>query len=210
MTSDLRLDWASAEAAQFACERWHYSGCTPAFKCVRVGVWESGKFIGVVLFGQGANNNIGGPFGVQMHEVCELTRIALNKHIAPVSRIGSMALRFLRRHCPGIRVVVSYADTAQGHHGGIYQAMGWIYTGESEARPFRVNGELHHPKSLYSVYGRNGNSVEWLREHVDPKAERIQSVKHRYVMPLDPEMRAQLLPQALPYPKRVADAVTEA
>jgi len=30
--------------------------------------------------------------------------------------------------CPN--VVVSYADTSQNHHGYIYQATNWIYTGK--------------------------------------------------------------------------------
>lgn len=31
-------------------------------------------------------------------------------------------------------ILVSYADSAQGHHGYIYQATNWIYTGISAKR----------------------------------------------------------------------------
>ena len=61
----LKIDWASFEAAKHACEKWHYSGVIPVGKLVKVGAWENDKFIGVVLFGRGANNNMynSGGFG---------------------------------------------------------------------------------------------------------------------------------------------------
>ena len=50
----LKLDWATHEAATYAVEHWHYSHTMPKSKLVKIGVWEDGKFIGVVLFGVGA------------------------------------------------------------------------------------------------------------------------------------------------------------
>jgi len=38
-------------------------------------------------------------------------------------------LRKLKKHAKGLKLVVSYADFNQGHHGGIYQATNWIYVG---------------------------------------------------------------------------------
>jgi hypothetical protein len=197
------MDWATPQAAAFACRRWHYSRCVPVFKCVRVGVWEGGQFVGVVLFGQGATPEIGSPYGLAGTEVCELTRVALDSHRSPVSRIVAIALRMLRKQCPGLRLVVSFADGAQGHHGGIYQAGGWVYAGGSQTHAYRVNGALVHPKTLHSRYGKGGQSIPWLRANIDPKAERIASgFKHRYLMPIDDDMRAKILPLSKPYPKR--------
>jgi hypothetical protein len=51
------MDWATHAAAVYACRHWHYSGCMPAGKTVKVGAWELGRFIGCVIFGRGANNN---------------------------------------------------------------------------------------------------------------------------------------------------------
>jgi hypothetical protein len=48
-----------------------------------------------------------------------------------------------------------------------------------------------------------------LRANVDPNAERIVAgFKHRYLMPLDNEMRAKIEPLRKPYPKRVKQAMT--
>jgi hypothetical protein len=202
MTAKLTVGWATAEAARYACTHWHYSRCVPVFKCVRIGVWEDGAFIGVVLFGQGATPEIGSPYGLLRTEICELTRVALTTHRTPVSRIIAIAIRFLRKQCPGLRAIVSFADMAQGHYGGIYQAGGWLYIGGAEQHAYMVNGKTVHPKTLHSRYGKGGQSIPWLRANVDPKAARVVSgFKHRYLMPLDADMRARLMPLVKPYPK---------
>lgn len=206
---DLRIDWATAEAARYACMNWHYSKCVPVFKAVRIGVWEGGKFIGVVLFGQGATPEIGSPYGLKQTEICELTRVALTKHTAPVSKIIALALRFLKKQSPGLQMVVSFADAGQGHHGGIYQAGGWVYAGGAETHGYRVNGVVVHPKTLHSRHGKGGQSIPWLRSNVDPNAERIiAGFKHRYLMPLNKDMSAKIALLAKPYPKRVKQAMT--
>lgn len=201
---ELKIDWATAEAARYACEKWHYSRCVPVFKCVRIGVWEGGEFIGVVLFGQGATPEIGTPYQLSQQEICELTRVALRKHQWPVSRIIAIAMRFLKSHCPRLRLIVSFADASKGHHGGIYQAGGWIYAGGAETHGYYVNGEIVHPKTLHSRYGKGGQSIPWLRANVDKNATRVVSgFKHRYLMPLDADMRKRIEPRRQPYPKRV-------
>jgi hypothetical protein len=211
MSSSLRLDWCSHEAAKYAVEHWHYSGTMPVGKLVRVGVWEEGRFIGVVIFGRGAIYRIGDPFGLPQTEVCELVRVALRGHSVPVSRIGSLSVRMLKRHCPGLRLIVSYADPKEGHAGIIYQAMNWVYTGTQSAAWKMVNGEVVHPRSLYSRYGTH--ALSYLRTHVDPHSKLVRMPgKHKYLYPLDPEVRTRIAPLARPYPKRpcvgsiVADA----
>lgn len=200
--AELRIDWATHEAAKYACEHWHYSKRIPSAS-LKIGVWERNKFIGVVIFGRGAASEIGSPYNLPQTEICELVRIALNKHESPVTRIVSIALKFLVRKCPGVRMVVSFSDTAQNHHGGIYQGGGWVYVGGSAYHAYLVKGKMIHPKTLHSLYGVGGQSVSWLRKHIDPKAERITTgIKHKYLMPLDAEMRKRIFPLSKPYPKR--------
>lgn len=193
--ADLRIDWASHDAAKFACENWHYSGCMPAGKLVKVGAWEFGKFIGVVLFGRGANNNMLSPFGLEQDQGCELVRIALTSHLMPVSRIAAQAIRFLKRQSQGLRLIVSYADPDAGHHGGIYQAGNWVYTGPSStAIKVFYKGKWSHKKTVDDA-GVNQSSL----------AKKRVPGKHRYLMPLDDEMRAKIAPLAKPYPKRAKE-----
>lgn len=197
--ADLHIDWATHEAAKYACVNWHYSGCLPAGKLVKVGAWESGKFIGVVLFGRGANHNMVKGYGLTQDQGCELVRIALTKHVTPVSRISALAIKFLKTQSPDLRLIVSYADPEQNHHGGIYQAGNWLYRGLSApALKVWYKGKWAHKKTVDDA----GIDQRGL-------AKKKVAGKHTYLMPLDAEMRERILPLAKPYPKRVKQATTD-
>jgi hypothetical protein len=191
---DLRLDWVGHDAAKFAVEHWHYSHAMPAGKIIRIGAWEDDRFIGVILFGRGANNHIGSPYGLQQTEVCELVRVALHVHVSPVSRIVSIAIKMLKKSNPGLRLLISYADEqAQGHVGGVYQAMNWTYTGTSQAqRELRLAGQVVHKRTGNARYG----TIVGI-----PKSDILW--KHKYLYPLDDDMRRQIEPLRRPYPKRL-------
>jgi len=157
-------------------------------KVLSVGVWEGGIFIGAVLFSRGANRHIGHPFNLGQNEIAELVRVALRSHVAPVSQIVSIAVRLLRKQSPGLRLLVSYADPAQGHCGGIYQAMGWEYIGTSQPQAALIlNGWPLH-KRTGSGRGRlvNANYGE-------------KSCKYKYVLRLDKSVTIE----GKPYPKCV-------
>ena len=199
----LRLDWCSHDAATYAVTHWHYSRKMPKSKLAKVGVWENQRFVGAVIFGLGATPELSKPYGLTMYQVAELVRVALGSHQSHVSRIVTIAAKMVTRANPGLRLFISFADTAHGHHGGIYQAAGWIYLGTSFGRYIVTNGRVEHPRTLGSRYGVGGQSLPWLRTHVDPNAKQIMAKpKHRYVFPLDDEIRARIAPLAKPYPKR--------
>jgi hypothetical protein len=206
---DLRIDWATHEAAKYAVENWHYSECLPVGKLVKVGAWEGGKFIGVVIFGRGAGANISKPYNLTQAQCCELVRIALSKHISPVTRIAAQAIKFLKRNAPLMRLIVSYADPLQGHYGGIYQGGNWIYKGGSSPQAdLIVNGVTYHKKSANMKFGTA--SPEKIMQKYKVKAMWSQKKwKHTYLMPLDNEMRKRILPLSKPYPKRAGSETTD-
>lgn len=183
--------------------RWHYSRQMPRGKLVRIGSWEDGRFVGAIVFGLGANRHLARPFGLKDTEACELVRVALAPGRAhPTSKCVAIALKLLHRQSPGLKLVVSYADSGQGHVGVIYKAGGWRYLGTSEQSYIRVKGTIEHPRTLFDRFGRQGQSIPWLRQHVDPRAERVpMAPKHKYVFPLDKSLRRQMSSQALPYPR---------
>lgn len=193
---ELLVDFCDYKAAKYAVTHWHYSRTMPAGKLVKFGVWESSKFIGCVLFGRGANNNIGKPFDLSQTAVCELVRVALSKHVAPVSQIVMRCIRRLR--VQNLRLIVSYADPQQNHVGSIYQAMNWIYVGGSRGDVAIRNiatGETIHKRTSFSNWGSVNNiPFEW--EYYQPPH------RYKYLYPLDKAMRRQIEPLAKPYPKR--------
>lgn len=204
----LHIAYCDIKAAKYAVTKWHYSRVMPAAP-VRYGVWEHGQFVGAVMYGLGAGNATRGEqYGLaKTHQVAELQRVALKDgHETPTSKIVAITIRLLKQHSPNLRLLISFADElGQGHHGGIYQAGNWIYTGAFEGDGgFTINGKAYHSRSVYSKGWVQ--SVKWLRENVDPKARKNATRKHRYLYPLDDEMRARIAPLAKPYPKRASEA----
>lgn len=192
----LKLDWATHEATRFACRNFHYSKCVPAGKTLKVGVWEDSVFIGVVVFSGGPSPNIWKTYGLTPLEGAELSRVALTKHRTEVTRILSIAIKFLRKQCPGIKLIISYADIKHGHHGGIYQGGGWIYLGR------------FGPKFERTLFGKKIHERNMRQRILDGKNRRADfrdipvPPKHKYAISFDPIIQTRLEKERLPYPKR--------
>ena len=186
------------EAAHYAVMKWHYSKAVPAGKLVKFGVWENSKFIGVVIYGRGATPNLCKPYGLTQTDVCELVRVALDKHQSPVSQIVAETLRLLKKTNPGLRLVISFADPNEGHKGGIYKAGNWTYTGQSDSAKFyKVHGKVIHPRTAYSL---GKNSLDWLIENIDANATAVYKPgKYRFVYPLDKQIKRQIQKMSVPY-----------
>ena len=171
---------------------------------MRVGVWEEGTFIGAIVFGCGASPCPGDQFGVKTIEVCELSRVALRAHALPVTRIIKVAMNFLRRGAPGIRIVVSYADPQQGHYGGIYQAGNWTYLGASRGHNVwrRRNGKIAHGRRVSpSVWAKRAGIWEKVIRQ-DECQKIVMAAKHKYAFALDKSLRPLLASMAKPYPEK--------
>ena len=196
---NLHIDWASHVSAKFACLNWHYSKCLPVGKLVKVGVWEDKKFIGCIIFSRGANYNMPKTFNLKQDECVELTRIALNKHQTAVSKIASIAIKFLKKQSPNIKLIVSYADPEQGHIGGIYQAGNWIYKGiSSQSIKVWYKNKWSHKKTVDDAKVDQTNLIK-----------KKVAGKHTYLMSLNKETKQHIMPLSKPYPKRVKEQDSE-
>lgn len=176
----------------------------PTGKIAKIGVWENEKFIGVILYLYGATPHIGSPYKLSQHQIVELTRVALNKHKTAVTRMIAISIKMLYKMNPKLRLIVSYADTDQEHDGGIYKGGNWVYEGkknENTRGAFIVNGKKIHPRTIGAMGGTQ--SLTWIKNNMDSNAtEFITKGKHKYLMPLDDEMRKQIEPLRQSYPKR--------
>jgi hypothetical protein len=101
----------------------------------------------------------------------------------------------LRRDCPDVEAVVSFADPNVGHHGGVYQAASWLYVGSSEETRSYVahNGRI--------VARRSFHSGEQSRMPDLPAS--VQLGKHRYVRALTRRACRLLRQPTQPYPKNM-------
>lgn len=127
------------------------------------GLYEDNLLVGVVTYGIPASPML--CIGVCGKEyasnVLELNRLCLlNNAKNESSFLVSHSIKLL----PKPSIVVSYADTAQGHVGYVYQATNFLFTGTTKERTDMANGEGKH--------SRHGK---------DPSIRQFRSSKHRYV-----------------------------
>lgn len=200
------LKLVNAQAANYAVKNWHYSRILPTGKLVKIGVFEESKFIGVIIFSRGASPYLGYSLELDQTEVCELTRVALDKHKTPVSQLLAESFKVLKETNPGLRCVVSFADPKEGHKGGIYQAGNWIYTGRSgTVTEYFVDGRWRHKKGVWyrlKEEGWNGKNLPFI-EGAPEIPWRDAPGKFRYLYPLDKQFRRKVAKLALPYPHAV-------
>jgi hypothetical protein len=199
--SELYLDWCSHKAAKYAVTKWHYSGTMPFGKALKIGVWEDDIFIGAIVYARGVSKNIGSPFDLTQTEVCELQRVALNDHDNHVSKMLSISRSMVSDQSPGIKCLVSYADSNQGHHGGIYRADNWYYIGKTGGKRFlSINGKQRHTRSVGKEYGTH--SIKKLKKIL--QTEDIEYVegepKYKYAYPLTDRIEQKLKQMSQPYP----------
>lgn len=195
----LLLANCSFQAIKYSCMNYHYSKTVPTGKLVGIGVWEDDKFIGCVVFGRGVGNAQIERYGIPLTSGAELVRIALKEHKTPVTRIVSIAIKELKKHSPGIRILVSYADSRQGHLGTIYQAGNWVYTGKAKTTPdYLYKGKYYHVRSMNRMI-KNG---KFDRSFVNSLPQRSGGERLRYLYPLDDDMRQLVEGLRQPYVKR--------
>ena len=130
---------------------------------------------------------------------------ANNRDKEPKITITFKDIKQLKKDCPLVQIVVSYADSSQGHIGIIYQATNWIFIGESYAESLLINGKKMHKKTAHSKYGVN--SVSKLKQK-GIHAEYVRDeVKFKYIYPLNAKERNKYLSLAKPYPKSIIKSI---
>jgi len=193
------------KAAEFAVKNWHYSQTMPIGKLILFGVWENDKYIGAVMYGRGASPQLGSAFGLTQTECCELVRVALTTHEAPVTQIVSLTIKELKKTNPGLRLIISFADPEQSHHGGIYQAGNWIYNGRSPSSDeVLFEGKWTHSRMLRPTgWGTTPKIARLSKEQQSKLPKRRREGKHRYLYPLDKQTRRKVEKLSQPYPSAI-------
>jgi hypothetical protein len=142
------------------------------------GLYEQNQLVGIVTYGIPPSPTLCvGICGKEWADkVLELNRLCLqdnNKNQS--SFLVSNSIKLL----PKPSIIVSYADTAQGHVGYVYQATNFIYTGLSHSQIiWNVKGEKNkHSKTL--SYGINLKQLK--EKHGNNLYATERSRKHRYI-----------------------------
>lgn len=194
----------------------HYAHRLPSITYA-FGLYHGEILIGICTYGHPFSSQLKKCMGDEWFDkIMELNRLCVNEGLPQnaLSWFVAQTFKLLPKPMP----LVSYADTAHNHHGYIYQATIWIYTGISA--PFMdyvVKGYEHlHNQSVCDLVGRadkddevGGKSryqllVDKFGAENVYKVERSQ--KHRYFYMLGNKrdkkrMMKSLTYEVMPYPK---------
>lgn len=153
---------SAKEATEFILPR-HYAGRKPQISYA-FGWFFNGQLKAVVTFGKPASPALckgicGDEFATNVIELNRLVRTEdMNE---PLSQFVAAAIRRLSFED---RIIVSYSDKGMSHNGYIYQALNFLFTGQTKERL-----QFHVPNG----HSRHGSKDSELRE--------VRTAKNRYV-----------------------------
>ena len=182
------------EAMAFLLPR-HYSGRKPVVSKA-FGLIDDGVLQAVITYGKPASPSVcvgicGKEYSGNVYELNRMCRS--EEYRKPLSHFVSVTLRMLK---PFDWIVVSYSDTAMNHHGYVYQACNFLYTGTSAP-----HADKYVPEG--SGHNRHAESFDVRKDEFSVE----RSIKHRYVYfctkskRLKKEWMNSLRYPVLPYPK---------
>lgn len=146
------------------------------------GAYVDNKLIGIVTYGVPSSSRLReGICGKDMAMmVLELNRLCCLNEKNVASELVGKSLNML----PKPSIVVSYADTQQGHVGYVYQATNFIYTGLSAKRTdWKVKGLEHkHSATIADMSRGYKNRAQFMRDKFQGDFYlEDRPRKHRYV-----------------------------
>lgn len=152
----------SEETYQWLLEK-HYAKRIPNIMFA-FGLFDEKILKGIITFGMPASPQLCfGICGIEFKDkVLELNRLCLMENKKNESSVlVSHSIKML----PKPSIIVSYADTAQGHVGYVYQATNFYFTGTTKERTDMAGDDGKHSR----------------HSHGDSENRVSRSAKHRYV-----------------------------
>lgn len=187
----------------YLCKEWclkkHYARRLPPIEYA-FGLWDkNGIMQGIITYGTPVSNTLRNLWD-NKYKLMELNRLVINEGLE--KNILSFLVAQSLNKLPKPLVLVSYADTSKNHHGYIYQATNWIYTGLSAVfKDYYVRGMEHlHNGTIMDMSRGKENRVDWLRKKFGENLIMIDRPrKHRYFYFIGNKKECKQMKQMLPY-----------
>lgn len=174
----------------------HYAKRIPPIE-YSFGLFYSNELIGIITYGTPPSSPLRDVFKFKL---IELNRLCVNDGLEKnvLSFFVSKSLKML----PPPIIVISYADTEQNHHGYIYQATNFIYTGLSAKRTdWKIKGMEHlHGATVADMSRGKQNRAEYMRQkYGEDFYLKDRSRKHRYLFFLGTKKQVKEMILSMPY-----------
>jgi len=182
----MRHDYLVRRIERKECEPFimhiHYARRWPSVSYA-FGLFRNKSLVGIVTYGTPPSaplrRGIAGP--EYSKDILELNRLCLiNNEKNEASALVGKSLKLL----PPNKIVVSFADTSQGHIGTVYQATNFLYCGLSAKRTdWKVRGREHlHGQTIADEFRGVKNRAKAMRQkYGDDFYLAPRPRKHRYI-----------------------------
>jgi len=190
------------ETAANMVKKYHYAHRVPSI-VVSIGMYVDDVLAGCITYGIPPVPNVQRCCGEQYRKnTLELNRLFIHDWAGYNSEswLIGQSFRLLRQEWSNYFILVSYADTGEGHEGYIYRATNWLYTGTSEPNiDIRLPDAKYHPRTTQH---KGGSALVRKAGGVEVK----RTLKRRYIYFLGSKSQCKKLRRALrwpvlPYPK---------
>jgi len=174
---------------------------------IALGLFKKEDLIGVIVFGKPSSYTLceGIAGKDESKNVIELSRLWVCDSM-PKNTESWFISRAINK-CP-FEIIVSFADTEQGHIGYIYQATNWIYCGESKKQKyFRLKDNSENNGGINYRRRERMSKLKIIEKYGEEYVEEYySSLKYRYIYfnankKRRKELFKKLRYEILPYPK---------
>lgn len=183
---DMKTEYSVKPITRLDCTPYimkkHYAKRFPSVSYA-YGLFRGRTLLGCITFGSPAGATVRKGIAGEKHaeNVIELNRLCLRDNRKnEASILVSRAIKLLRKP----KIIISYADTSQGHQGIVYQACNFIYLGLSAKRTdWKVKGKENlHGQTIADEFRGVKNRADLMRQkYGDDFWLSPRPRKHRYV-----------------------------
>ncbi len=182
----------------------HYSHRIVNNSYIHLGVFINNCLLGVLQFGYCMNNVWGAQkivAGTKQDEYLELNRMWLDDAALKnsESKAISYAIKYIKKVCPKIAWIQSFADERCKCLGVTYQAANFLYFGHHKTGFYELDGQAYHPM-LLTAHEKCGKRGRYLKENLH-RAIRHNLLQFRYIYFIKRSWLARCKVSPLPYPK---------
>ena len=139
------------EVALEMVQKYHYSNTLPKLNKHFIGFYLKGELVGVVTLGWGTRplHTIKKLFpSLETKDYFEIGRMCMTEKIPrnSESQMLSQLTNWIKRNCPEVKVLFTWADGMLGKPGYVYQASNFFYAGFIWTDIYMKDGVKLHPR----------------------------------------------------------------
>jgi hypothetical protein len=191
----------SSKAFQFTC-LYHYSHLGFKKAKINLGVFDknTNELKGVLQWGISAQEGIRLDRYVKepitKEQYLELNRFCMKEEEEKnaESQAISLAVKWIKKYCPEIKLLVSYSGRREGKYGYIYQATNWEYLGYFISNGFWfIDGIEKHSLSIWNEYVKHCDQSKTMIEAICDRHEDVRQTWTKqfiYIIRLDKTLTA--------------------